>query len=609
MRARIVLAAVTAAALAVLVPTADARAAGFEQTDAYTVELTIRPDGVLHVRERIDYDFGDTPRHGIERFIPTRFRYDDTYDRVEPISHVTTTATDASAKVTQSQDGSYTRLRIGDPNQTVTGRHLYTISYDVTGALNAFPNHIELYWNAIGDQWRTAITVASVTVQAPDTITRVLCFVGPNGATTPCEGSSTAGLRATFNQPSGLPPFNGFTVVVELPPGSVSGTTPILKERFALSRAFAASPRSLLLVAVVLLGGGALLGRLLWLRGRDRRYVGQIPGLTPTPGQAGVEKPRPLGTPAAGAVEFAPPDDIRPGQLGTLIDETANPLDVTATIVDLAVRGYLRIDELEREHRWSKRDWNLVQLRASSDPPPGKPALLPYEATLLDALFAGRTEVMLSELKDTFYAELQRVQNKLYDDVVAQGWFSRRPDSVRSAWKVAGFGLLAAGVALTYLLAKHTHLGLVGLAVVALGIAMIPLSRFAPARTGKGSAALARVLGFRQYIATAEAGQLKFEEATDVFSRYLPFAVVFGLTDRWAKAFGDIAQQAAASGGLGWYTGPPGWSPLYFGSSFGSFTSSVSSVVVSTPSASGGSGFGGGGFSGGGGGGGGGGSW
>jgi hypothetical protein len=603
--------AAAAAAVAVLAPTAAAAPtfAG-ESTAAYTVDLTVRPNGTLHVVERIDYDFGDTPRHGIERFIPTRFRYDDTYDRVEPISHVTTTATDASAKVTQRQEGSFTRIRIGDPNKTITGRHLYTISYDVKGALNGFPDHIELYWNAIGDQWNTDISLASARVHAPDAITRVLCFVGRTGATTPCEGSSTSGSEATFTQSSGLPAYNGLTVVVELPKGSVSNTKPILKERFAVSRAFGASPKSLSLAALVLLGGGGLLGRLLWLRGRDRRYVGQIPGLTPAAGQADVEQPRPLtGTPLAGPVEFAPPDGIRPGQVGTLVDEQANPLDVTATIVDLAVRGYLRIEELPRQHRWSKADWKLVRLSPAPETSPRNPALLPYESTLLEALFAGRDEVLLSDLKDTFYAELKRVQDRLYDDVVQQGWFSRRPDAVRSAWKGAGIGITAVGAGLTYLLAKHTHLGLVGVAAVLVGLLVVSTAKLAPARTGKGGAELARVLGFRQYVATAEAGQLKFEEATDVFSRYLPYAVVFGLTERWAKAFGDIAAQQAAAGGLGWYVGPPGWNPLFFGTSFDSFTSTVGSAVVSTPAASGGSGFSGGGFSGGGGGGGGGGSW
>jgi hypothetical protein len=582
-----------------------------ESTAAYTVELEVRPNGTLHVVERIDYDFGDTPRHGIERFIPNRFRYDDTYDRVEPISNVRTTAVGASAKVSQKQEGSLTRIRIGDPDQTVTGRHLYTIAYDVKGALNGFPDHVELYWNAIGDQWNTDIAVASVRVHGPDTITRVLCFIGQTGATTPCEGSSTSGSDATFTQSSGLPAYNGFTVVVELPKGSVTNTKPILKERFSIGRAFGASGASLGLVGLVLLGGGGLLARLLWQRGRDRRYVGQIPGLAPASGQLAVEEPRPLtGAPAAGPVEFAPPDAIRPGQVGTLIDEQANPLDVTATIVDLAVRGYLRIEELPRAHRWSKADWNLVQLRPPSESVPGKPALLDYESTLLEALFAGRSEVLLSDLKDTFYAELKRVQDRLYDDVVQQGWFSRRPDSVRSAWKAAGLGITVGGAVVTYLLAKHSHLGLGGLAVILVGLLVVATARLAPARTGKGGAALSRVLGFRQYIATAEAGQLKFEEATDVFSRYLPYAVVFGLTERWAKAFGDIAAKAASAGGLGWYVGPPGWNPLYFGSSFGSFTSSVASAVVSTPAATGGSGFAsGGGFSGGGGGGGGGGSW
>ena len=133
-----------------------------------------------------------------------------------------------------------------------------------------------------------------------------------------------------------------------------------------------------------------------------------------------------------------------------------------------------------------------------------------------------------------------------------------------------------------------------------------------PARTAKGSAELARILGFRQYIATAEANQLKFEEQADIFSRYLPYAVVFGLTDRWAHAFAGLASAPAGSpsvAALAWYVGPYGWSFANFGDSMRSFSDTTVGAIAATAASSGGSGFGGGGFSGGGFGGGGGGSW
>jgi uncharacterized membrane protein len=122
---------------------------------------------------------------------------------------------------------------------------------------------------------------------------------------------------------------------------------------------------------------------------------------------------------------------------------------------------------------------------------------------------------------------------------------------------------------------------------------------------------LARVLGFRQYLSVAEGNQIRFEEREQIFSRYLPYAMVFGIAERWAHEFADLAvQRGDGSAGLYWYTGQPGWSLLYFPQSIGAFATTTAGTIASTPpSASGSSGFGGGGFSGGGGGGGGGGSW
>jgi uncharacterized membrane protein len=318
-----------------------------------------------------------------------------------------------------------------------------------------------------------------------------------------------------------------------------------------------------------------------------------------------AEELRPWGENPEGPVEWQPPDDLRPGLVGTLIDEQANVLDVTATIVDLAVRGYVRIDELPREGWFGSRDWQLVQVKAADA------TMLDYERTLYDAIFKSSNVVKLSDLKQHFSADLGKVQNKLYDEMVYRKWYNRRPDTTRTSWAVLAAVAVALAGGLTYLLVMFTTFGLVGIAVVVAALALFVASRFMPARTGLGSAVTARALGFKRYLATAEAGQLKFEEPEKIFSRYLPYAIVFGVTDHWAKVFQQLAATGAvATGatGLYWYTGPGGWSSNDFSSSISSF-STVAAGSLSAAAASGGSGFGGGGFSGGGFGGGGGGGW
>jgi hypothetical protein len=601
-----VLAALGAPALLLVSAPPVAAADAGESIGSYDVSLKVGLDGTLHVREQISYDFGTNDKHGIIRTIPTTLHYDDTYDRIYRLDHISVSSPTGAPTRTEIQTGSTTVIRVGNPDRTVHGRQRYVMSYDVEGALNSFPDHEELYWNAIGDEWAVPIATATATVETPADVTKAACFAGPAGSSLPCASALPSGHTAVFRQLE-MGPNQAFTVVAALPPGTVPAK-PVLRERFSFARAFAATPVTVGALAALFALIAAGVAWLLWSRGRDRRFVGQVPGLAPAAGQQEVEQARPLLSRPDGAVEFVPPDGIRPGQVGTLIDEKADVLDVTATIVDLAVRKYLFIEELPRANWFSSRDWRLTRLD-NSEP------LLPYEKRLYDSLFSGEQAVLMSDLKKKFAPRMKAVQDQLYADAVHQGWFKGRPDTVRSRWTVAGWLLVGAGVGLTYLLAKplHTHLALVGLGVVAGGVVLTMSARYMPARTGKGSAALARVLGFRQYIRTAEVDQLKFEERESIFSRYLPYAIVFGETDRWAKAFASLGQAAAtgSAGGSGlyWYAGPGAWDLGHFGSSMNSFTSSAAGVLTSTPGGSGSSGFGGGGSAGGGGGGGGGGSW
>ena len=141
-----------------------------------------------------------------------------------------------------------------------------------------------------------------------------------------------------------------------------------------------------LLVAVVL--------GLVWLFGRDRRYQGSAVDVAFGSDVPNAPEERvPLFGEHETPVEFVPPDGLRPGQVGTLVDFKANPLDVTATIVDLAVRGYLKIEELSEGGLLRQGDWKLTRMKEDDA------ELMPYEQKLLDGLFRDEPEVQLSDLR------------------------------------------------------------------------------------------------------------------------------------------------------------------------------------------------------------------
>jgi len=575
--------------------------AGTERITAYDVEIQVEPTGSMLVTETIDYDFGSNDRHGIFRRIPVRTGYDDRYERIFPLKIISVVGSEGTPDEYESETaGNYKRLKIGDPDKTITGAHRYTIVYRVDAALNGFPEHDELYWNAIGTEWSVPIDRATVRVTTPSDITQVACFGGGRGSRLPCSEADRAGTVARFSQ-GGLDAGEGVTVVVGFVKGAVPPPVPVLDERWSFSRAFSVTPAtvgtSLALLAALLFG----VARLAWRTGRDRRYAGSpIDAAFATAGQDEAVRPSfgPFGAEET-PVEFVPPDGLRPGQVGTLVDETANTLDVTATIVDLAVRGYLRIDEIPKKGWFGKADWNLTKLKADGD-------LRPYEQALLDGLFTGGGKVKLSGLRNTFAERLKKVQEALYDDVIAKGWFAGRPDKVRLRWQIIGIVAVVIALGVLVVLAAFTHAGLVGIPLVIGALVLLASAKRMPRRTAKGTGVLRRVEGFRRFIDESEKDRARFAEQQHLFSEYLPYAIVFGATEKWARAFAGLDGELPEPG---WYGGPSHFTAAGFSDSIDGFAVTTAGTITSTPAGSGSSGFSGGGFSGGGGGGGGGGSW
>ncbi|WP_456823781.1 DUF2207 domain-containing protein [Cellulomonas sp. P5_E12] len=582
----------------------------------YDVTAALTADGVMKVALDFDFDFGDEPGHGPFLTLPTRVYYDDSSDRAFRYSDISASSpTGAPAQVNREESDTALILRIGDPDvDNVSGVQTYHVEYTVDGLVNpANAQHSgdELYWNVIGAGWEIPLGDLSVEVTGPAAVEGAVCFAGPEGSTSSCTSVAFDGASSTFTQDL-VTVGSQFSTVTGWPAGTFPGVEPILVDKpDPLGPVQPVSPLGVL--ALLVLIGGVLLAIVRVRRtGRDRAYLGLTPGLRPADNQPGA---------ASGfrdrrevvSVQFQPPEGVRPGEVGTLVDEKADPVDVTATLVDLAVRGWLRIEEVPRsDPRKKAKDWTLVQTRNRDG------SLLPFEDTLLREIFTSATSVKLSDLKTTFASSMAQVQDGLYTHVTEKGWFRSNPKSVRGAWRAAGIVLVVIGVGLA-LFAFASGVSVTGIALVPIAIAVVGalvavLGNAAPARTEDGTAVLAQSLGFRRYLATAEANQLKFEEGEDIFSRYLPYAIVFGLADRWARVFSELAAQGRAVAQPGWYVGGyyPGQNIFWataFASSLDRFqTIATESISAPTPGSSGGSGFSGG-FSGGGAGGGGGGGW
>ncbi len=574
-----------------------------ERIQRFASTVDVARDGTVTVTEAVTYDFADTPdRHGIERIIPVRFPYDDVkenHDRITPLE-VESVEADAGAPADYEVrgDGDDRTIRIGDADVVISGVHTYEITYRLTGVLNHFEDHEELYLNVTGNGWEVPIDYAVVEVSVPAPVGRIACFAGPVRSSIPCDEAEENEGRATFSARN-LAPNEGLTIVVGFPTGVIDPTpSPILRERWTVGRAFAVRPDTLVpasALTAAAVGGFALL---LTRVGRDRRFAGS-PTDVAFGNVSGDSELAPIRDRDPVPVEFVPPEGLRPGQVGTLIDEQANTLDVTATIVDLAVRGYLRITEVPKQGWLGSTDWELTSLK------PGT-GLKRYENTLLTALFATGPQVKLSDLKGTFATHLKQVADELYDDMLANGWYRDRPDRTRAKAAALAVAVIVAGIAVTVLLALFTSYGLVGVPLVLFGLLLVFAHRAFPSRTAKGYAALRRVRGFKRFIDESEKERARFAEQQHLFSEYLGYAVVFGAVDKWARTFAGIDGELPTGN---WYVGAYPFNVITFTGAVNGFTVATSGTISSVPASSGGSGFGGGGFSGGGVGGGGGGSW
>jgi hypothetical protein len=605
---------------ALVLPSGRAHAqAGGWSIDGFDVAYSIQRSGAVEVTETIEVTFYEE-RHGIFRDMPIRYHYDDDHDRLISVGDVS--VEDENGDPYQFElisSEANLRVKIGDPNSTITGQHDYVISYTLLNALNPITDATgeewdEFYWNVTGHDWDTTIHDAHASVRLPAPgIIRVACYQGSPGSTDPCRTSESTDQSVNFAY-DGIQ-FSGydFTVVVAIEKGVVEVGPPVLVDPVKTEWEqfvdwWRITPLALIATAIVAALFVVAIARLWWLEGRDRWFGNMFHLYDGDENAPGARKPM-LASETL-VVEYEPPTLggrngrlLRPAEIGVLMDERADTLDVSASIVDLAVRKHLTITETKSGGifgLFKKTDYTFD--RTSTD----DSDLLGYERKLKNAIFEKGDSVSMSSLKNKFYKDLEAIKTSLYKQSVEGKFFPRNPSTTRAIYLVIGCVIAGVGVAILVGLGIAAGGAIVGIPIILGGLLLAVMSGAMPRRTAAGRSLFRRALGFRKFMTTAETERQKFAERENIFSDYLPYAIVFGCVDRWAKAFADLGIVPSEPY---WYHGTRPFNALFFANTVSSFSSSVSSTIASTPGGSGGSGFGGGGGSGGGGGGGGGGSW
>lgn len=535
-----------------------------EEIIDYSVDIKINQDSSIDVSERIKYDFGKQNKHGIYRDIPLSDSNNFFAKQIE-LSNVSVTDGGGNARPFKlKREGDNKRIKIGNPDKTITGEQVYKINYRANWALNFFEEYDELYWNAIGTGWKVPIQQAEVSVELPEGIARgdltLKCFVGEKNSRSKCSSTKVAGAdnvrQISFAHDQSLDPKTAFTVVVGFPKGVVdqpsqqSKIVKVIKDNWLLGMPIVA-----LLILLIL-----------WFFfGRDPEGKGNV------------------------IAQYEPPGGLTPVEMGMLVDEKIDNHDLTAQIIHLANQGFLEIKyEKEEGLLFDDKKFILVKNKNSEQ------ADNKFDRKLLNFLFSDNDKVELSKLKDK-QNNIKEIKKDISQKLTENGYYKHSPKSVRGWFYVIGFM-----IGFIPIVVFQTVLAMISSLVTV--IIVVSFGHHMVRKTKKGAVLEENILGFKEYLSVAEKDRIKFENAPEkkpkTFEKFLPYVIAFEVEQEWGQIFDDIYE-----GQPSWYHGTAGtYSATALAGEMGDFDSAMDSTAlassssgVSGGSAGGGAGGGGGG--------------
>jgi hypothetical protein len=471
-----------------------ARTLVFKHFDA---QIQVHPDGTIDVTEVIEAQFTGA-WHGIYRTIPVEYTDDAGLNYTLLLDQISATDSDGEKlKLEQNREGRNIKFKIYVPAAEDATRTIL-LHYRVLDALRFFADHDELYWNVTGNEWDNQIDLVTAHIELPSGVTglHAVAYTGVTGSRTEDARVEIKDNVVDVTSTRRLGFRQGLTAVVGFDKGFVH--PPSASMQFAR---FLKSNSPLLIPFIAFL----VMLWLWWTRGRDPQRL-------------------------AISVQYEPPDKLTPGECGTLVDNEAAMRDITATLVDLAVKGYLTIEQKEESH--------LLGLTHSKDyifhmkkPPAEWASARSHEQEMLSALFddGASTDVALSELQNHFYTHLPAIRERIFSALMSDGYYLHRPDTVKQGYIGAGLligGLLVFGGAGYFANATGIAAGSWILAGIATGVVICIFGMFMSARTITGARALEKVLGFEEFLGRVEKDQIeRLEKTPELFEKFLPYAM------------------------------------------------------------------------------------
>ncbi|MFA5129784.1 MAG: DUF2207 domain-containing protein [Patescibacteria group bacterium] len=542
-----------------------------EHIVSFDAAAQIQADRTATITETILYDFGTSSHHGIYRDIPTQYQRNGGNYSLK-LSHVSVKIDGEPVAFSIQSKSPIFDIRIGDPNSLLSGIHVYVISYQTDRAINFFKDgHAEFYWNVTGDGWDVPILASTFRVIGPSAYTPAasdaICFTGPTGSTEQKCASEVSGNQIAFSSSRSLSAGEGWTIDASFPKGVIT-------------------PPSFLTTISQIVSDNWILGFpiltfivmfFVWSKfGKDPKGTGTV------------------------IPQYEPPRGMAPMEMDALWHEDVRHQAVTATILDLARRGYLTISYGGKED-FDAKDVSFDVKKPIDD------TLTEFEKEIYNGMFVGSTHATFQSIRNTFAKYIALAKRKAFASLQSKQFITVNPIATRSAYTA---GAAIGGFLLFKIFENEGVIAIIS--VIASAIIVCAFGWLMPKKTKDGAIALEEIKGFKWFLSVTEKDRLAFTDAPKLkpeqFHAFLPYAIVFGVENEWAKQFAGMQVPQPE-----YVHGMNVWDVMIFSHMMHTLDARAAVSAYVPPQQSGAgrgmSGFGGGGFSGGGFGGGGGGSW
>ena len=505
--------------------------------------ISINTDWSFEVSENIYYNFGKYNKHWIYRDVPTKFFYnnDEYYFKIK-INKIFNEHW-VNYKYSKDNFSQWIRIKIWDPDKYVTWKNNYIINYIVFWWLKYFKTHDEFHWNITWNWWNIPISKVKLIINNSNQFNayETECFTWLSWSMKKDCSYTNSGNKIIFTTSKALGPKSGITVKFKLNKWAVDSL--VYKKGFYW---YFMEFGLALIIPILTLYFMYKKWLKIWKDPKQRQYIAPF---------------------------YTPPKDLSAAEIWCLYDDKSDSKDLVATIIELAVKGYIKIKEEKKLKLlfWNLSEYKIIKMKQYDW------LLLTHENILLKWIFTkNRTERLLWELSRdlVYWLALKKFNEKIYSKLTVQWYYVSNPELVKGKYIWIWILLV---VVWGFLLAINAWLGywawLWWFITFLFWFIM-------PAKTKKWIEALEHILWFQLYLDKVEKKYLDFhnapEKKPELFEKFLPYAIALRVEKAWAKEFTDVKVKTP-----NWYSW---WSVNNF--NIWSFTDSLGAFSASTSTSS-----------------------